>query len=233
MHPAILRYQVLEGEIKHLRTEDTHVHYLENTKQQQAIAGGTAILQVAMEQAVAVNSVQATAYEGDPVDGFIMEVEGKTVRGSFWRVTFKDGDRVQIIGHEIAGISEAVAVAKPDERIIWMQPHCERGTQAQRNNLLKCSCWFILFMYFCALLISVFSDGPPSLVFVTFTISIPILLFLTVGMSWGDFMSFAREMNAVGQALGLSEPEKTDLFHSTKQARQGGRPELPLGVYYF
>jgi hypothetical protein len=37
----------------------------------------------------------------------------------------------------------------------------------------------------------------------------------------------------VGEALGLAEPEKIDLFKSTKEAKKNGKPDLPMGVYYY
>lgn len=233
MSQAIQHYQVLQGEISQLQTEATHVHYLKNIKQQQDVAGAVAMLQAAAGQAGAIHSAQAAMDEGDPVDGFTMHVAGKTVCGSFWKTTFKDGDKVQIIGRERNGVFEAVAVTRPDERMIWMQPHCERGTIAKKKHLLKCSGWFVIFGYFCAMLLSIFSDMPSWANFLIISISIPVILLTTVGMSWRDFMSFASEMNAVGTALGLSEPEKIDLFESTKLARQSGKPDLPMGVYYY
>lgn len=233
MRQAIFKYQVLHGVISHLSTEQTHVHYLKNIKHHQEMAGGVAILQSVLGQAGAINSVQAATCEGDPVEGFVMQVDGKAVRGSFWKTTFTEGDRVQVVGQQEGGVFRAVAVIKPDERIIWMQPHCERGTQSQVRNLFKCSGWFVLFMCLCASLISIFSDWPAWLAFASFSIATIVTLFATVGMSWGDFMSFASEMNAVGNALGLPKSEEIDLFKSTKQARKNGRPDLPLGVYYF
>lgn len=233
MGNSTVRYKVLQGEISQLHTEDIHVHYLENIKQHQQTAGAVAVLQAAVGHAGAVNSAQAATYDGDPVNGFIMQVGGKTVHGSSWKTTFKNGDRVQIIGQERGKVFEAVAVVKPDERIIWMQPHCERGTQSQKQNLVKCCGWFSLFMYACAFLLVIFSDWQAWFAFVSASLAIPFLLFFTVGMSWGDFMGFARQMNAVGEAMGLPEPDKLDLFRSTKNARQSGKPDLPIGVYYY
>jgi hypothetical protein len=59
------------------------------------------------------------------------------------------------------------------------------------------------------------------------------ILFCTAGLSWKDFMAFASEMDAVGRALGWHEPEKIDLFKTTKAAQAAGRPDLPMGVYYY
>lgn len=233
MPNSIPFYTVLQGEVSDLHTEHAHVHYSEGIKQEQEIAGVVAALQAALGQAGAVNSAQAATNEGDPVDGFVMQVSGKTVRGNLWKATFKNGDRVNVIGQERNGIFEAVAVTKPDERMIWMQPHCERGTQSQKRNLLRCSGWFVLFMTLCAIVVTLFEDSPAWLTYLSFFISSVLILGVTVGMSWGDFMRFSTEMNAVGRALEFAEPEEIDLFKSTKHARQNGRPELPIGVYYY
>jgi hypothetical protein len=233
MGKIIPRYQVLQGEITQLRTENIHVHYEKNIEQQQRAAGAIAVLQAAVGQAGAVNSSQAATYEGDPVDGFVMQVSGKVVRGSFWKTTFKNGDQVEVIGRESGGEFEAVAVTKPTDRVIWMQPHCELGTYSRKRILLKYSSCFALFMLSCALSMAIFQDWPLWFAIVSFAVIAPIMLFVTVGMSWGSFMRFASEMNAVGEALGLPEPEKINLFRSTKLARQTGKPDLPMGVYYY
>ena len=233
MSQTIPQYRVLQGEVSQLRTEATHVQYLKNIKQQQELAGAVAGLQALTGQAGSVNSAQTAMDEGDPIVGFTMLVAGQAVHGSFWKTTFKDGDHVQVIGQESGGIFEAVAVAKPDERAIWMQPHCERGTRAQKRNLLKCSVWFAILGYVCAVLLGTFSDMPMWIMLVSFSIIVPGTLFLTVGMSWKDFMSFSGEMNAVGAALNLPAPENIDLFKSTKLARKSGKPDLPMGVYYY
>jgi hypothetical protein len=225
--------QVWQGEISQLRTEAINVHFLKNIKQHKEMAGTVAMLQAAVGQAGAVISSQAATDEGDPVEGFAMQVAGKTVRGSFWKVSFQDGDNVQVIGHEHNGVFEAIAVTKPEERIIWMQPHCERGTQSKKKHLLKCSGWFVLLGLFSELILSFFIDPPVWPMLLGLTLAIVVGLIVTVGMSWGDFMNFAREMNAVGTALDLPEPADIDLFKSTKLARKNGRPALPMGVYYY
>lgn len=233
MKMAIPDYKVLQGKISELHTESIHVHYIKEFKKQQKLAGAVAVLQAATGHAGAVNSSQAATCEGDPVTGFVMNVAGKPVRGSFWKVTFMDGDYVQVIGQERNGVFEAVAVVKPDGRVIWMQPHCERGTYSRRRSLLKYSSWFVLCMIFCAALMILFQDWPTWFALVNLLVITPLVLFVTVGMSWGTFMGFASEMNAVGEALGLPDPERIDLFKSTKQAKQAGKPDLPMGVYYY
>jgi hypothetical protein len=233
MNQIIPQYQVLQGEISQLHTEATHVHYLKNIKQQQKAAGAVAVLQAAVGQAGAVHSAQAATDEGDPVDGFTMQVAGKTVRGSFWKSTFIDGDHVQVIGQERNGIFEAIAVTKPDARVIWMQPHCERGTTASRQSIIKKALIASVLFFTAAPCLAWLMNEPLGLMLMMAAIFTTMVWSVMVLWSWGDFMSFAREMNAVGAALSLPEPENIDLFKSTKQARQKGKPDVPMGVYYY
>ena len=228
-----MSYAVLQGTISNLHTQATHVYYLKNIKRQQQMAGAVAVVQAATEQAGAVFSAQAAVDEGDPVQGFAMQVAGKSVQGSFWKVTFNDSDEVQVIGEERNGVFHAIALTKPAERMIWMQPHCERGTHAKKKSVLRGCEWVSLFAYSMMAVLSIFSDLPAWFLFLGMTITLPVLLFVTVGLSWRDFMAFGREMNAVGAALGLPEPKKIDLFKSTKAALQAGKPDVPMGVYYY
>ena len=87
-------------------------------------------------------------------------------------------------------------------------------------------------LYILAILAALFGGIPVWFMLVCATFSIPIILFLTVGLSWKDFMEFSKEMNRVGKALGIAEPEKIDLFKSTRKSRKLGKPALPMGVYY-
>lgn len=79
---------------------------------------------------------------------------------------------------------------------------------------------------------ALFGGIPVWFMLICVTFSIPIILFLTVGLSWKDFMGFSKEMNRVGAALAIAEPEKIDLFKSTKKVRKSGKPALPMGMYY-
>jgi len=126
------QYEVLQGEISQLRKADIHVHYLENIKQEQRLAGAVAMIQAAAGQAGAVLSAQAVTDEGDPAEGFRMQVDGKTVQGGFWKVSgpirnlkvargnasfvFTDSDQARMgviaIAAAVAGLSRpAIATA--------------------------------------------------------------------------------------------------------------------------
>ncbi len=229
----IIIYGVISGQISNLQTQAMHAQYLKNIKAQQQTAGAVAITQAVLGDAGAIFSAQAATDDGDPVEGFVMQVSDQIVIGSFWKATFQDGDSVQVVGYKKNNFFQALAVTKPSERIIWMMPHCERGTQSKKYHLIRMSGYFITFCLCAEILLMLFSSPPFWPMLLGLSLGAIVILFVTVGMSWGDFMSFSREMNAVGIALGLPEPEKIDLFKSTSLARKEGKPDLPMGVYYY
>jgi len=73
---------------------------------------------------------------------------------------------------------------------------------------------------------------PIWLLFLTSIVAVATILVVTVGMSWKDFMGFAMELDKVGNALKVKNPEEMDLILSTKKLRKQGKPDLPMGVFY-
>ena len=227
-----LSYTLLNGIVEDLRDSNTHVNYFKNIEQFKKVSGLAAIVQAAAGEPGAIHSGQAATSDGDPVTGFAMNVGGKLVTGSFWKVGFKDGDVVQVVGYQKINEFIAVAVVDVKEKKIWMQPHSERGTIAKKYHLLKCCGHAFIALYILVILAALFGGIPVWFMLICVTFSIPIILFLTVGLSWKDFMGFSKEMNRVGAALAIAEPEKIDLFKSTKKVRKSGKPALPMGMYY-
>lgn len=227
-----LSYKLVSGIVEGLRTSDMHVNYLKSAEKNKKISGLTAIVQAAAGEPGAVHSAQAATSDGDPVTGFTMSVGGKLVVGSFWSVDFRDGDEVQVVGCQKGNEFSAVAVVDVQENKIWMQPHSERGTTAKKFHLLKCCGYAFVGLYVLQILAAFFGGVPLWFMLICATFNTLIVLFLTVGLSWKDFMEFSKEMNRVGKTLGIAEPEKIDLFKSTKRMRKAGRADLPMGVYY-
>ncbi|SDI07078.1 putative type VI secretion system effector [Janthinobacterium sp. YR213] len=225
-------YKLVSGVVEELRTSDMHVNYLKSAESFKKISGLTSIVQATTGESGAVHSAQAATSDGDPVTSFSMSVGGKWVSGSFWEVGFRAGDEVQLVGYQKGNDFIAVAVIDVKENKIWMQPHSERGTTAKKYHLLICSGYFCIGLYILTLGMGFFWNIPLWLMLITATITAPVILFATVGLSWSDFMDFSKEMDRVGKALGIAEPEKIDLFKSTRKSRKSGKPALPMGVYY-
>ncbi|WP_143450280.1 putative type VI secretion system effector [Janthinobacterium sp. BJB446] len=225
-------YKLVSGVVEDLRTSDMHVNYLKSAESFKRMSGLTSIVQAATGESGAVHSAQAATSDGDPVAVFSMSVGGKWVSGSFWEVGFSAGDEVQVVGYQKGNDFIAVAVVDVKESKIWMQPHSERGTLAKKYHLLKCCGYSFIGLCIFEILLGFFSGFPMWFVLICSAFINPIILFVTVGLSWKDFMDFSKEMNRVGKALGIADPEKIDLFKSTRKFRKSGKPALPMGVYY-
>ena len=226
-------YEIVEGVVENLIVFDDDVNYLANADQIAQTAGIVSVLQAVVGAPGSVSSAQAASDSGDPVEAFTMTIESQPIQGSFWKTTFKNGDHVKVIGSRLDGVFSAVAVTSPADRMIWMQPHCERGTSAQRKYLLRNSLLFVLAIF----ILSSYLFTVPKMTFWFYLLcasSTAVLsLVITVGMSWNDLMGFARQMTQAGATLGLDSPENINLAKSTSVMIKIGKPELPMGVYYY
>jgi len=118
-----LKYEVIEGTISSLRVQPANVHFLKRIKQEKELASAVALGQAVAGQAVAgqagaVLSAQAAMDEGDPVESFSMAVSGETTTGSFWKVTFKEGDEIKAIGSRQSGLFRSAAIIAPKKNYL-------------------------------------------------------------------------------------------------------------------
>jgi hypothetical protein len=226
-------YEIVEGVVDNLVVFDDDVNYLANADQHSRTAGIVSVLQAAVGAPGAVHSAQAASDSGDPVEAFTMDLGGQPIQGSFWRTTFKNGDHVKAIGSRVDGVFNAVAVTSPADRVIWMQPHCERGVIEQRKYLIRNSLIFVLVVF--AVLAFLVKDKDIEFWFylVSATSLSITILFFTVVLSWKDLMTFAHCMSRVGASLALESPDNINLVRSTRKMIKSGKPELPMGVYYY
>ena len=226
-------YEVIEGVIENLNVYDADVNYLANSEANSRAAGIFSVLQAATGSPGAVHSAQASNDAGDPVEAYSMTVGGKTIHGSFWKTTFQNGEHVKVVAFRQGSIFHAIAVADPENQVIWMQPHCERGVVEQRKYLVRNSLIFVVFV-FAALAFLVKDEEMKLWLYLACGTSTSAgILFFTVGMSWGDLMTFAKRMSRVGAALQLESPDDINLARSTRKMIKTGKPELPMGVYYY
>lgn len=225
--------EVVEGVIENLNVYDADVNYLNDSETNSRVAGIVSVLQAATGSPGAVHSAQAANDSGDPVEAYSMTVGGRTIHGSFWKTTFQNGDHVKVVGFREDNIFHAIAVTIPEERVIWMQPHCERGVVEQRKYLIRNSLIFVIFV-FAVLAFLVRNEAMKFWLYLVCGATTSIgILFFTVGLSWKDLMTFANRMSRVGAALNIDSPDGINLPRSTKEMIKKGKPELPMGVYYY
>lgn len=225
------KYIVIEGVVEQLEVSKADVQFLANAENIRRTAGIAATIQAAAGEPGAVHSAQAATDRGDSVAKFKMMLGAQAVTGNFWEITFQNGDHVRAVGAMQGKLFHAVAIVKSDG-IIWMQPHCERGTTAKKIQLIKNSLAFTAAVFVVEGVLLRNSQYPLWVLLAMPATAVAVVLAVTVGMSWKDFMSLAKEMDHVGAALGIPEPMKIDLLKSTKKSRRQGKPELPMGVFY-
>lgn len=226
------KYIVIEGIIEQLEIFKAQVQFLANAENKQRTAGIVATIQAAAGEPGAVHSAQAANDSGDPVEGFKMVLGAQTVTGNFWETSFQNGDQVRAVGAMQGKVFHAVAIVKSDNGVIWMQPHCERGSIAKKKQLIKNSLAFAGLVFLVDGILLRNSHYPLWVLLAMPAAAVTVILAVTVGMSWKDFMFLAREMDEVGAALGIPAPATIDLVKSTKKSRRQGKPELPMGVFY-
>ena len=226
-------YVVIEGVVENLEIYGTREQFLPGAGIRQRRAGVAAVMQAAAGEPGASHSAQAASDLGDPVEAYRMSIGPWTVSGSFWRTTFNNSDHVKVVGAERDRVFHAVAVLRPADGVIWMQPHCERGSAAKRRQLARNSFLFAAGVFLVEAFLLRNASIPLWLLLLTSLTGVTVVLGATVGMSWKDFMFFAAKMDKIGEALAVSANEDIDLFKSTRLARQQGWPDLPMGVYYF
>lgn len=103
-----------------------------------AVGAGAAVglAAVGLRGAAVGASMAATARS--PVQFFDCTVGGQRISGRFSKVTFKDGDEVEVvIEPQWDGTQSALAVRRLSDRVLWMLPHCSRGTGAHGHYAFR------------------------------------------------------------------------------------------------
>jgi hypothetical protein len=164
----------------------------------------------------------------DKVTAFECTVNGQIVRGRFGEVTFADGDQIEAVGTAFGGELNALAVARPADRTIWMHPHCSRGTAAYRRLCMR---W-----------IPTTSIAAPALMFTVATFfsdtEFPPWWFQLASIGAGGlfigvvfslvayrFLSFAKLSDQIFASLQFDDPASVDLPKRLSGASRDLSPE--------
>jgi hypothetical protein len=121
---------VLRGRIENLTVVADEEEFLQAPSKQMGTATASA-LAVAGVAGAASGALLATTGSADAVQRFTCSVAGELISGCFSTVGFNDGDEVEVVGARQPDRSYyAYAVRRPEDRKLWMHPHCSRGSKA-------------------------------------------------------------------------------------------------------
>ena len=202
-----------------------------------AIAAGIAGL-----SGMAVTTATSASAEED-ADYLEFELNGTRVKGFVWRSPFNEGDTVDVIAEWHEDCFELFAVARPEDRIVALYPHCSRGRKSHWKNAIK---WWFLgvaalltfggFLLGIGILIvsqswsetaGVLKDGMPFMPLIFY----PFFLLMTISLAW-KWMSFVRLAEKIFVAFDWKQPSDIDLKKRSKATRTDADPK-GYGTFFF
>lgn len=184
-------------------------------------------------------SIASASFEED-ADYLEFTLDGQPVKGWVWRSPFRESDRVEVAAEWMGTHYEAYAIARPEDRVVALYPHCSRGKLRHYANAVK---WWLIGGgggYTLLFAISLFSDGfdfkealrdmkDGMVLFLSFTFGFFGLMTTSLVRKW---LPFVRLAERCFRALAWPNPSRVDLVKRTKATRHP-KDSAEMGVFYF
>ena len=222
---TVSRFDVVRGEVASLHVWQDDQDFV--AQEGDSVAGGIAVVGLAAQglAGAATSAAISSGSTADRVDFFTCSVGSHVIRGRFGKVTFQDGDLVEVVVQSGSGAAEAFAVVRPADRTMWLHPHCGRGTNAHLAFSVKwvgLASWVIvpIAVYLLALLGDVLIGGTqiPIDAMPWVVLANGILGSIVFGMTAVRFRRFARLSDEIFAALGFEKPAEVDLHRHLREA---------------
>lgn len=235
--------QVLKGRIANYKRKREEASFVFTDDDREglgviAIAAGLAGLS---GQAISTASAAASAEE--EADYLEFEIDGKPIKGWVWRSPFTEGDEVEVAAEWQEDHYELCAIARPQDRIVALYPHCSRATSSHWWNAWK---WWLLgtgiflmvgggagelYMRLVYGGTVFFDDTGVFMIKGLLGFFYPIFALMTWSLA-RKWMPFVRLSEKVFRAFGWANPASVDLVKRSKEGKMGDeKPEY--GVFYF
>ena len=232
----------LSGKIKNYTRTRKHADFVFDDSDKTkigvvAIAAGLAGLS---GQAISL----ASADTNEAADYIEFELDGKPVKGWVWRSPFREDDAVEIVAEWQNDHYEAYAVARPEDRIVALYPHCSRGVKRHVKNAWKWWFWGTSISVFIIMVmlmgIGYSADGNlhsfmSKFFFFLSWLSLGFFSFFGL-MTYSltrKWMPFVRLAERVFTAFGWDNPGEIDLVKRSKETHDQPyfAPHLELGLF--
>ena len=170
----------------------------------------------------AISTASAAASMEEAADYLEFEINGKPVEGWVWCSPFQEGEAVEVVGEWKGDHFEAYAVARPEDRIVALYPHCSKGAKKHVKTAVKWWFWgnsiSIMFMLSILALIAYSVDGNldkylTKFFFFTGWLVLGFYSFfglMTYSLT-SKWMPFVRLSESVFKAFGWDNPGEIDL----------------------
>jgi hypothetical protein len=216
-----LRLALLRGTVSNLTVADGQEEFIQTVPDKYiaaAVGVGLALEGLAGAASAAALGGNDSA---DRVQFFRCMVDGKPIAGRFSKVTFKEGDVVEVVGQaQEDGSYMAQAVRRRTDRTLWMAPHCSRGEKAHWAYVLKMIPFLTLLGWLFSALFIAFAvwmsnehatwDALKFLFAICATTTTIMSLYFSIKIAykWRPFVNTAEHIFA---ALGYAKPASVDM----------------------
>jgi hypothetical protein len=214
-------FKLIRGEVSSLQVRQDKEDFVFTAIDKTAGGVAAAGLAIGALAGAATGALLSAEDTEERVDFFVCMVAGQRTCGRFGKVTFSDGDVVEVVGSPGEECFHAYAVVRPADRTVWMYPHCGRGTTAYKRYstvaILLLSVLGPAFIF--GLLDLVGSDNPFDFAFWLESTAICALVSAAVlAFTSSRFTKFARLSNDIFTTLRFDKPDEVDLHKRLREA---------------
>jgi hypothetical protein len=219
--------KLIKGVVDGLTVHAGEDEFVRSAGQQAAGVGAAAGLALDGMAGAAAGAGLAASSAGDSVQFFTCKLGEQLMQGRFSKVTFKDGDELDmVIASQRNGRPLVLAARRSSDRVLWMAPHYSRGIAGHKNYAWRLFLWLVpgmpLFFFSPFLIWLLFTDTAIDIGSVEFGGVICIVLGLIAAPYYAirfyrQWLPFARQAEQIFAVLGYPDPSRVDLPREHKQ----------------
>ncbi|WP_392562399.1 putative type VI secretion system effector [Orbus sturtevantii] len=211
-------YQIITGILTELEVFDTQAQFFKSRK----LAGLAPIGLLALGDVAAAASQLSTADDNEEgmaylnsVQYFRCKIGACIIEGTFCRVFFTNGDKVEVVVEpEKDGSYFAYALRRPIDHRLWLHPWATKGTKSINKTVLKFTGVFISLCFILSMAISV-AVTSEYLYLLIFFVSAIVFHFLFGAICYflakNIFGQGSKEADKIFATLGYPDPKSVDM----------------------
>ncbi|WP_392562397.1 putative type VI secretion system effector [Orbus sturtevantii] len=211
-------YQIITGTLSDLEVFDTQAQFFKSRK----LTGLAPIGLLALGDVAAAASQLSTADDNEEgmaylnsVQYFRCKIGACIIEGTFCRVFFTNGDKVEVVVEpKKDGSYFAYALRRPIDHRLWLHPWATKGTKAGNKSALKFSGAFIAFCFILVAVIVLFNTRDVHfLLFLSLiaTIAYPLFGVFVYFLYKSIFGQGSKEADKIFATLGYPDPKRVDM----------------------
>ncbi|MGM9485722.1 putative type VI secretion system effector [Ideonella sp. YS5] len=218
------RLRMISGVVSDVLIHSGEEEFVRSPSQRAAGGAAAGLAAIGLAGAAAGASIAAAA-SGDPVELFTCKIGGETVSGGFSKVSFKEGDELDMVQINEFPHDLILAARRRADRLLWMVPHCSRGTGAHRTFSLRLFAWIATLSFILGMLwylgFAFFSNTGIEIDGLEFVTPICLALAATTGLYYAirfffQWRNTARQAESIFATLGYLDPPYVDLERDHK-----------------